>query len=290
MSVYGDGAMPPASAGRAMSWEQVAELAGYDHPARKPEPNTAARVNDCLRWMGYPQFKVDDIHSVNLAKSTFDVRGGQSARGSFYIPDDHLQEFGAALVFHLEAEQLKAEAARIAEQARQSKETPDVSKYETNPVTPSLTDSAKEYGVSVAYRTAAMQLTKRTRGLLADALTQHLKGKVRAAKRRMVLDLLDGPVGDPLVAILLSGILPQAAGVLNQRGAKVDRLAEELRLHAGVVVASGLMDNLFALLGPARDALTVALSGLPDSATIDAPAPGGTVLDMEAERVKAARS
>ena len=46
-----------------------------------------------------------------------------------------------------------------------------------------LSDSAKDFGVNVAYRTAALQLTKRTRGLLADALTQHLKGKARATKR-----------------------------------------------------------------------------------------------------------
>jgi hypothetical protein len=75
-----------------------------------------------------------------------------------------------------------------------------------------LSNSAKDFGVNVAYRTAALQLTKRTRSLLADALTQHLKGEIRTSKRQMIVEVLDGPMGGPLVAVLLSGVLPKAAG------------------------------------------------------------------------------
>lgn len=158
----------------------------------------------------------------------------------------------------------------------------------TKPESPTLADSAKAFGSTVAYRTAAMQLTKRARGLLADALTQHLKGKARTAKRRVILDLLDGPVGDPLVALLLSGVLPQVAGLVNQRGPKVDRLAEELRLHAGVVVANEVMDGLFSLIGPAKDALSQALSGLPDGGALPQESGGRCdVIDMRTERARA---
>lgn len=125
--------------------------------------------------------------------------------------------------------------------------------------------SVKDYATEVGYRTAALQLTKRMRSLLADALTQHLKGKARTAKRQAILDVLDGPAGGPLVAMLLSGLLPQVAGLVGQDGARVNRLAEELRLYAGVSLTSDLLDGLFGLLAPAKEALTQVLSGLPDA-------------------------
>ena len=263
-----------------------------------PADRRAGR-DQLVKWldaMGWGHINPEDIRAVDLEEGrilvqlrnyssdaledlTIDIPAG-ATRG----------HFASAFIDYAEATNRPVLAARLRAQRRRVSmanlaEATIKPQTETAPVstTPDkkLSDSAEDFGVNVAYRTAALQLTKRTRGLLADALTQHLKGKARASKRQVVLDLLDGPMGGPLVAVLLSGVLPQAAGLIGQNGAKMDRLAEELRLHAGVSVASDLVDGLFGLLGPAREVLTQALSGLPDVAPLQEGSRGGVVLDME---------
>lgn len=152
---------------------------------------------------------------------------------------------------------------------------------------PSALDEALTYGSEVAYWTAAIQLTKRGRGLLADVLTQHLKGKSRATKRQMVLDLLEGPAGGPIVALLLSGLLPHGAALIGQKGAKVEHMSAILRLHAGVTVASDVADKLFEWAMPAKDAITQAFAGLPDAPALS-DTKRGEVHDLDAERARVA--
>jgi hypothetical protein len=232
---------------------------------------------------------VDQIELVNFAKQTIVVRTVLSEwteNRSHAIPPEIVRDFAKAMHDYLTSMGLDRQAAYVKAQIDHMTKEPSVSTEKT-PASATVAEQAKTFAAEVAYRTSALQLTKRMRGLLADALTQHLKGKARAAKRKMLLDLLDGPMGGPLVALLLSGVLPQVASLIGQDGDKVARLAEELRLHAGVTVTSELVDGLFGLLGPARDALSQAMAGLPD---VRALPEGGrrAVLDMETERAKVA--
>ena len=234
-------------------------------------------VSPCdIKAVDFEDWRVLESHGIDPAT-------GKPITSTFDIPSGYRTEFADAFIAYAETNNMPGMARRLRAQLQahaRPKPKTETAQVSTTP-DKKLSDSAKDFGVNVAYRTAALQLTKRTRGLLADALTQHLKGKARASKRQVVLDLLDGPMGGPLVAVLLSGVLPQAAGLIGQNGAKMDRLAEELRLHAGVSVASDLVDGLFGLLGPAREVLTQALSGLPDVAPLQEGSRGGVVLDLD---------
>ena len=281
-----------------MTYEQIAELqaAVAGRPAPAPANDPVRRLSMWLNAMDWGHINPEDIKAVDLEEGRILARLRNYSSGAVEdleldIPAGEAREhFAAAFIDYAETTNRPVLAARLRVQRRRAStakppETTTQPQTETAQVstTPDkkLSDSAKDFGVNVAYRTAALQLTKRTRGLLADALTQHLKGKARAAKRQVVLDLLDGPMGGPLVAVLLSGVLPQAAGLIGQNAAKMDRLADELRLHAGVSVASDLVDGLFGLLGPAREVLTQALSGLPDVAPLQEGSRGGVVLDLD---------
>jgi hypothetical protein len=243
--------------------------------------------------MGLPNTYAEQIEVVNLRQGVFWLKNKDGVPTQVLIPPEHESDFADALIAYLKIlglSQLAAELTtqlddRRADRAGADRQKETAVMAADKPAT--LADSAKTYAATVAYRTAAIQLTKRMRGVLADALTQHLKGKARASKRQMLLDLLDGPLGDPLVAALLSGLLPQAAGLIGQNGDKIGRLAEELRLHAGVAITSELVDGLFSLLGPAKDALTQALSGLPEVVGLQEPNGRAAIFDIEPERAKA---
>jgi hypothetical protein len=268
--------------GRALTHEQIAELqaavAGRPAPANDP---VRGRLSMWLNAMDWGHIDPEDIKAVDLEEGRILARLRNYSSGAMEdleldIPAGETREhFAAAFIDYAETTNRPVLAARLRVQRRRAStakppETTTQPQTETAPVstTPDkkLSDSAEDFGVNVAYRTAALQLTKRTRSLLADALTQHLKGEIRTSKRQMIVEVLDGPMGGPLVAVLLSGVLPKAAGILGQSGPKMERLAEELRLHAGVSVSSDLVDGLFGFLGPAREMLAQALSGLPDVA------------------------
>lgn len=138
---------------------------------------------------------------------------------------------------------------------------------ETEP-TPART-SLKADGIEVAYRTAAAQMSKRTKAQLVKALLRRFPESERAGIGRHLTALLDTDLGEALVAVALSSALPQVGGLLGQRGPKIERLGHELRLQAGVVVATAVADELLDALSP----LAEVLRQLPD------PAPAGRMED-----------
>jgi len=264
--------------------------------------NGAIAVLMLLRRMGIHNVEPEAIQNVDFGSGRIWVPS-QSRPGlmALHIIPEFAAQFRAALIAYYKssghvaiAMHLERSAPSVApagvdsnllSNTNANKEA--VAMSETPTEKPSTIDQALDYGAQVAYWTAAIQLTKRGRALLADVLTQHLKGKARATKRQMVLDLLDGPAGGPIVALLLSGLLPHGAAMIGQKGPKVEHMASILRLHAGVTVASDVADKLFEWVMPAKEAITAAFNGLPDVPPLPEAKRGG-VLDLDAERAKAA--
>lgn len=122
-------------------------------------------------------------------------------------------------------------------------------------------ETLKEDAVEIAYRATAWQLTKRMKAVIVEMLSERVPEAERGTFAAQLRDLMETDVGDVLTGMLFSLALPYGAGFIGQNGPKVERLAHEMRLHAGTVAASGIADKLIDRIGKP---LVESLKALPD--------------------------
>jgi hypothetical protein len=125
---------------------------------------------------------------------------------------------------------------------------------------PTIMDTLKADMVTITYRGTAMQITKQSKALIVELLSDSLPSEKRLSFQAQLKEILETDVGDVLVGLLASVLLPYGAGIIGQRGPKVDRLSHEVRLHAGTVGFSSIADKMMKMLAP----LLQSIKGLPE--------------------------
>lgn len=149
-----------------------------------------------------------------------------------------------------------------------------------------IKEVVKDDAIEVAYRTAAIQITKRCTSALARLAANGVKNKSkrqRAAFEEYFVAFCETDAGKVAVSALAWGVLSMASKVAGEYQPQIDRLGREFRLHGEVIVADNVTDAAVDLLGDLIGPIRELIQGLPKPSAAGAlsePTQEGDLLDF----------